>query len=80
MSNLPLDEAQNNLPKLIDEVAQSHKPILITSTKGNAVLLSEEDWSSIQETLYLLSVPGMRESIKAGLATPIEACDGELDW
>jgi prevent-host-death family protein len=80
MSNLPLDEAQNNLLKLIDEVAQSHKPVLITSAKGNAVLLSEEDWSSIQETLYLLSVPGMRESIKAGLATPIEACDRELDW
>jgi antitoxin YefM len=80
MPDLPLDEAQSNLPQLIDDVAQSHKPVVITSAKGNAVLLSEEDWSSIQETLYLLSVPGMRESIKAGLATPIEACDGELDW
>ena len=80
MPNLPLDEAQSNLPQLIDEVAQSHKPVVITSAKGNAVLLSEEDWSSIQETLYLLAVPGMRESIKEGLATPIEACDGELDW
>jgi len=72
MSNLPLDEAQNNLPRLIGEVAQSHEPVLITSPNGNAVLLSEEDWSSIQETLYLLSVPSMRELIKEGLATPIE--------
>ena len=80
MSNLPLDEAQNNLPQLIDEVAQSHKPVLITSANGNAVLLSEEDWSSIQETLYLLSVPGMRKSIKEGLLTPIEECSGELEW
>lgn len=72
MSNLPLDEAQNDLPRLIDEVAQSHRPVLITSPNGNVVLLSEEDWSSIQETLYLLSVPGVRESIKEGLATPIE--------
>ncbi|MGF1570781.1 MAG: type II toxin-antitoxin system Phd/YefM family antitoxin [Nodosilinea sp.] len=80
MPDLPVSEAQNNLPQLIDEVAQSHKPVLITGTRVNAILLSEEDWSSIQETLYLLSVPGMRESIKAGLATSIEACDGELDW
>ncbi|MEM6839359.1 MAG: type II toxin-antitoxin system Phd/YefM family antitoxin [Cyanobacteria bacterium P01_C01_bin.120] len=52
----------------------------ITGASGNAVLLSKEDWSSIQETLYLLSVPDMRESIKAGMDTPIEDCDGELDW
>jgi antitoxin YefM len=80
MSNLPLDEAQNNLARLIGEVAQSHEPVLITSDNGNAVLLSEEDWSGIQETLYLLSVPGIRESIREGLATPVEACEGELDW
>jgi antitoxin YefM len=80
MSNLPLDEAQNNLAQLIDEVAQSHEPVLITSDNGNAVLLSEEDWSGIQETLYLLSVPGIRESIRECLATPVEACEGELDW
>jgi antitoxin YefM len=53
---------------------------LITGKGGNAVLLSESDWSAIQETLYLLSVPGMRESIKEGLATPIEECDRELVW
>ncbi|MBE9079170.1 type II toxin-antitoxin system Phd/YefM family antitoxin [Romeria aff. gracilis LEGE 07310] len=80
MSTLPVDDAQLNLQKVIDEVTESHQPMLIQGARSNAVLLSEEDWSSIQETLYLLSVPGMRESIRAGLATPVEDCAGELDW
>jgi antitoxin YefM len=80
MSTLPINEAQKTLPDLIDSVSQSHKPILITGEGSNAVLLSESDWSAIQETLYLLSVPGMRESIKEGLATPIDECDRELVW
>ncbi|PSN15643.1 type II toxin-antitoxin system prevent-host-death family antitoxin [filamentous cyanobacterium CCP5] len=70
MSDLPVSQAQDSLQQLINEVSQSHKPVVITGSSGNAVLLSEEDWSSIQETLYLLSVPGMRESIKEGLTTP----------
>lgn len=80
MASLPIDEAQTQLQRLIDAVSQSHQPVIITGASGNAVLLSEEDWASIQETLYLLSVPGMRESIKAGMETPIEDCDGDLDW
>lgn len=80
MSTLPLSEAQQNLSELIDSVSQSHQPILITGKHNNAVLLSESDWSAIQETLYLLSVPGMRESIKEGLATPLEACEQVLTW
>ena len=76
----PLNEAQNNLQSLINEAATSHQPIIITGDGPNGVLLSEEDWSSIQETLYLLSVPGMRESIKEGLATSISECDEVLDW
>ncbi|MEM6868675.1 MAG: type II toxin-antitoxin system Phd/YefM family antitoxin [Cyanobacteria bacterium P01_C01_bin.121] len=80
MTSLPIDEAQTQLQRLIDAVSQSHQPVIITGVSGNAVLLSEEDWSSIQETLYLLSVPGMRESIKAGMDTPIKDCEGELDW
>lgn len=76
----PIDEAQNNLRGLIDETVASHQPVIITSDGPNAVLLSEEDWSSIQETLYLLSVPGMRESIREGLATPLSECDEVLDW
>ena len=80
MSTLPIRDAQLNLQSVIDEVTESHQPVLIMGEHSNAVLLSEADWSSIQETLYLLSVPGMRESIKTGLATPIEECSGELDW
>lgn len=80
MSNLSVNEAQHQLQQLIDQVVQSHKPILIKGKHSNAILLSEEDWSAIQETLYLLSVPRMRESIKTGLAIPIEECDDELGW
>jgi antitoxin YefM len=80
MSNLSVNEAQHQLHQLIEQVVQSHKPILIKGEHSNAILLSEEDWSAIQETLYLLSVPGMRESIKTGLAIPIEECDEELGW
>lgn len=80
MSVLPVNEAQQTLPDLIESVSQSHQPVVITGKSGNAVLLSEADWSAIQETLHLLSVPGMRESIKEGLATSIEDCDRELEW
>ena len=73
-------EAQTNLRRLIDDAAQSHCPIIIAGTNHRAVLLSEEDWSSIQETLYLLSVPGMRESLLEGMATPLEECTEEVVW
>lgn len=77
---IPVNEAQQQLQNLIDSVSQSHQPIVITGRDSNAVLLSEADWVSVQETLYLLSVPGMRESIREGLATPIEECEQELEW
>ncbi|HYW19980.1 MAG TPA: type II toxin-antitoxin system Phd/YefM family antitoxin [Nodularia sp. (in: cyanobacteria)] len=77
---IPINEAQQQLQNLIDSVNQSHQPIVIAGQSSNAVLLSEADWTSVQETLYLLSVPGMRESIREGLATPIEECDRELEW
>ena len=80
MTTHSIDEAQNNLRELIKETAASHQPVIIKSDDTNAVLLSEEDWSSIQETLYLLSIPEMRESIKEGLATPLADCDEALDW
>ena len=73
-------EARSKLYRLIDEAAESHQPIIITGKRNKAVLVSEEDWSAIQETLYLLSVPGMRESIRAGMGTPVAECDEELDW
>ena len=77
---IPVSEAQQKLQDLIDSVSQSHQPIVITGQGNNAVLLSEADWASVQETLYLLSIPLMRESIREGLATPIEECDRELEW
>ncbi|MEM9266470.1 MAG: type II toxin-antitoxin system Phd/YefM family antitoxin [Cyanobacteria bacterium P01_F01_bin.13] len=80
MSIYSINEAEKNLQQLINEVIESHKPVIITNNGSNAVLLSEEDWSSIQETLYLLAIPGVRESIKEGLATPIEDCAEELIW
>lgn len=80
MTTLTASEARANLYRLMDEVAKSHQPITISGKRNNAVLVSEEDWAAIQETLFLLSVPGMRESIKAGLEEPVEECSEELDW
>ncbi|MGY6216106.1 type II toxin-antitoxin system Phd/YefM family antitoxin [Methylolobus aquaticus] len=80
MTVLNATEARAKLYSLIDETTTTHQPIVITGKRGNAVLVSEEDWNAISETLYLLSTPGMRESIKEGMATPPEACAKELDW
>ena len=80
MSHHSIHDAKENLQQLVEQVVESHQPIVITGEQKNAILLSEDDWSSIQETLYLLSIPGMRESIRAGLATPIEECSEDLDW
>jgi prevent-host-death family protein len=80
MPAITVTEARAKLYHLIDEVKLSHEPTIITSKRGNAVLISEDDWRAIQETLYLLSIPGMRESIKEGLATPVEQCSEEIDW
>ncbi len=80
MTSLTASEARGKLYRLIDEVAASHKPALITGKRSNAVLISEEDWSAVQETLYLLSIPGMGKSIKKGLKTPIEKCLKDINW
>ena len=80
MTTLTASDARANLYRLIDEAATSHEPVHITGKRHNAVLLSESDWKAVQETLYLLGVPGMRESIREGLATPIDECDRDLDW
>ncbi len=80
MTTLTASQARAKLYKLLDEAAASHKPIQITGKRSNAVLISEEDWRSIQETLYLLSIPGMRKSIRRGLKTPIDKCKKELVW
>ncbi len=80
MDAISATDARAKLYRLIDEAAAAHEPILITGQRNNAVLVSQEDWNAIQETLYLLSVPGMRESIHEGMNTPIEDCDPELSW
>lgn len=77
---LKVSQARANLYGLLDEAADSHEPILITGKRANAILISEDDWRSIQETLFLLSIPGMRESIRKGLKTPLEKCDENLKW
>lgn len=77
---LTASEARANLYRLIDQAADSHEPILITGKRSDAVLVAVEDWQAIQETLHLLSVPGMRESIHAGMAEPLADSAKELDW
>lgn len=80
MTTCTATEARNNLYRLIDQTTQSHEPIVITGKRGNAVLLSEEDWRAVQETMHLLAIPGMRESIREGLTTPLEECQDEVEW
>lgn len=80
MPTLSATEARSKLYRLIDQTSASHEPIVITGKRSNAVLISEDDWRSVQETLYLLSIPGMRDSIREGLATPLEDCTEEIDW
>ena len=80
MTSITATEARKRLYSLIDEVAESHTPVQIAGRRNVAVLISEDDWRAIQETLYLLSVPGMRESIREGLRTPVKECEEELDW
>lgn len=80
MTTLTATEARARLYNLLDEVAATHEPILITGKRANAVLLSEEDWRAVEETLCLLSIPGMRESIIEGLNTPVDQCSDEVEW
>lgn len=72
--------ARSDLYNLIDMTSELHEPIVITGKRNNAVLLSEEDWNSIQETLYLSSIPGMKESIINGMNEPLNECASDLDW
>ena len=80
MTTISATEARKHLYKLLDDVAQMHEPIQITGKRGSVVLVSEDDWRSVQETLYLVSIAGMRESILEGMATPADALEDELDW
>jgi antitoxin YefM len=80
VASISATEARKRLYALIDEVGDSHEPVQITGKRGNAVLLSESDWNAIQETLHLVSIPGMRESILDGLATSLADLHGQPGW
>ena len=80
MTSISATEARKQLYKLVDEVQTSHEPVQITGKRGNAVLVGEDDWRAVQETLYLVSVPGMRDSIVEGMATPVDECEDEPGW
>ena len=80
MTTLTASEARAGLYRLIDQTAESHKPVVISGKRANAVLISEEDWSAIQETLYLMSIPGMRESIKDAMSEPLAKSKKVLKW
>lgn len=80
MKVISATKARSQLYSLIDEAADSGEPIQIMGKRSNAVLLSQEDWSALQETLYLLSIPGMRKSIREGMDAPVDECSKELKW
>jgi antitoxin YefM len=80
MTSITATEARKQLYKLLDEVSESHEPVQITGKRGSAVLVGEDDWRAVQETLYLVSIPAMRESILEGVATPVGECADELGW
>jgi prevent-host-death family protein len=80
MTTLSASEARKRLYNLVDEVKESHEPVQIVGKRSTAVLISEEDWKAIEETLYLGSIPGMRESIKKGLKTPVGKCSEKPGW
>ena len=80
MTVLTATQARKRLYKLLDAVAQSHEAVQITGRRHSAVLISEEDWRAVQETLYLTSIPGMKEAIIKGLRTPVRKCAKEPGW
>lgn len=80
MTTRTATQARADLYRLLDEVAKTHEPIAITGRRNNGVLIAEEDWRAIQETLYLLSIPGMRESIRKGLRTPLSKTLEKPGW
>jgi len=80
MTSLPVTRARSKLYQLLDQASSSHEPIQITGKRTNGILVSEDDWRSIQETLYLLSIPGMRDSIRKGLAEPLSKSSKNPGW
>ena len=80
MVTITATQARQTLYTLVDEVSESHMPVQIAGKRNSAVLISEDDWRAIQETLYLTAIPGMKDSIQRGLKTPVEKCLKDLGW
>lgn len=80
MKTITITEARSNIFKLIDMANDEGEPIQITGKRGNAVIISEDDWRAIKETLYLVSIPGMRESIRKGIKEPLDKCLTKIEW
>ena len=80
MTTLTATEARKSLYGLLDDVSESHDAIQIIGKRNSAVLISHDDWLAIQETLYLTSIPRMRESILDGMKTSVSKCSKELRW
>lgn len=80
MTKITVAQARRQIFRLVDQVASTREPVVITGKKSNALLISEEEWDSMQETLYLLSIPGMGDSIRQGLNEDLNSCSQQLDW
>ncbi|MGA3317393.1 MAG: type II toxin-antitoxin system Phd/YefM family antitoxin [Candidatus Korobacteraceae bacterium] len=80
MNTMNTSDAREKLYRLLDETAATHEPVFIIGARSNGVLVSEEDWNAIQDTLYLLSIAGMCDSIREGFATPVDECEKEPGW
>ena len=80
MSSITVTEARKRLFSLVDSVAESHDPVHVSGKRHSVVLIGEDDWKALNETIYLHSIPGMVESILEGMRTPISKCSKELKW
>ena len=80
MTTITATEARKNLYRLLDQVSDTHEPVQITGKRGNAVLVGEDDWRALQETLHLVSIPGVHDELIEGMGTPVDECKCELDW
>jgi antitoxin YefM len=80
MTRITVSDAEGKISRLLNEASDTHRPVLITGPRSSAVLVGEADWKAIQESIYLLSIPGMRESIREGLDEPVSACDKHPGW
>ncbi|CAA6813737.1 MAG: Antitoxin [uncultured Campylobacterales bacterium] len=78
--SISISKARENIFKLVEETNSNHTPIMITGKKNDAVLVSLEDWNALQETLYLMSIPNMKESILKGMSTPLDECEENIEW